>query len=106
FINHKNDAYLSKELATINSNSPLSISLDETPMQELNEEKVHAFFTELGFKSLIDKLAIEHQEEEGELENLDYDVVEDFTDKMLAEESALHLEMIEENYRQATILGI
>ncbi|MCX7729163.1 MAG: DNA polymerase I [Bacteroidia bacterium] len=51
-IEHKEQAFLSKHLATINTNVPLSYSVDELKVQSINKEKLLQVFKELEFKKL------------------------------------------------------
>ncbi len=46
-------AFISKELATINRNSPIEISLEDIPIRERNDEAIIRLFSELEFKSLL-----------------------------------------------------
>ncbi len=55
-IEHKEDAFLSKQLATIITNIPLDFNLDACEVHDFNVEKVRKLFEELEFKSLMSKL--------------------------------------------------
>ncbi|MBP3338827.1 MAG: DNA polymerase I [Lachnospiraceae bacterium] len=52
---YKEDARMSKVLATINTNVPLEITLNDGVINEMFNDKAYNFFLELGFKSLISK---------------------------------------------------
>lgn len=49
-------AYLSRELATIDTESPLDKSIDECAVKEWDEEKLKEIFTHLEFKSFLKRL--------------------------------------------------
>lgn len=105
-INHQDAAFLSKELATINCNSPIQVALEDIPFQELDQDKAHAFFTELGFKSLIDKLDVDSSGQAEQQDEIEYTIVEKIEAELFSKQDAILLEMLGENYHQADILGI
>jgi DNA polymerase-1 len=55
-IAHKDDAYLSKKLITINTKIPLNIDFHKLTVEEKNAALLEKIFTELEFKSLLKKL--------------------------------------------------
>lgn len=54
---HKKDAYLSQDLATIKCNVPIKFNLEKTRFRSYNQDEVVEFFSELEFKSLLPRLA-------------------------------------------------
>jgi len=55
----KKEAFLSKELVTIQTNLPTNFKLSDTKIQGFNQKKVIKIFTELEFKSLMNKIPLE-----------------------------------------------
>lgn len=55
-INQKEKAFLSKQLAEINTSIPLNFKLNNCQLKEYPKEKIIEIFKELEFKSLINKL--------------------------------------------------
>ena len=53
---HKDLALISKNLATIHAEAPVEVTLDETDYNGMDSEKVIAFYKELGFQTLLDKI--------------------------------------------------
>jgi DNA polymerase-1 len=53
---NKEMAFLSKQLATIKRDAPLDISLEETKFNGFNKDILKEYFTELGFKSLVERI--------------------------------------------------
>ena len=53
---NKETAFLSKKLATMKRDVPLDISLEDLKQIQLDKEKLLAYFKELGFKSLVERL--------------------------------------------------
>ncbi len=54
----KEQAYLSKELVTINCNVPLEINYDNLILKEPDKTKLSEIFTELGFTRLLTRLGL------------------------------------------------
>ncbi len=55
FAEHADDALLSKQLVTIDTNVPVDIPLEKLKRKPIDEEAAIRLFTELEFKSLIDR---------------------------------------------------
>jgi DNA polymerase-1 len=55
-IEHKKEAYLSKELATIKLDAPIAFDLAKCRAYDFDREKVAGVFSELGFKSLLPRV--------------------------------------------------
>ncbi len=54
----KNQAFLSKKLATLDYDAPISVTLKELEVsRKLNTAKIHDYFSDLGFSSLIERVA-------------------------------------------------
>ena len=54
----KEQAYLSKELVTINCNAPLKIDYDALAIKRFDEGRLAEIFTELGFNRLLTQLGL------------------------------------------------
>lgn len=55
-INHKDKAFLSKDLATIRTNVPISFKLAEARWGQFDHEKLTDLFNELEFRSLLSRV--------------------------------------------------
>ncbi|PJN88143.1 DNA polymerase I [Bacillus sp. mrc49] len=101
---HKDLALLSKELATITREAPIEVSLNETEYSGIDQDRVISFYKELGFSTLLDKLDV------AETVPLEQEKIEvhtaEMTEGMYADESALYVEILEDNYHRADIIGI
>ncbi|MDM5285735.1 DNA polymerase I [Peribacillus frigoritolerans] len=101
---HKDLALLSKELATITREAPLEVSVNETEYTGMDQNRVISFYKELGFSTLLDKLDVT---ERAPLEQEKIEVhTAEMTEGMFADESALYVEILEDNYHRADIIGI
>ncbi|MBB5324518.1 DNA polymerase-1 [Anoxybacillus tepidamans] len=103
---HRDLALISKQLATILRDAPLDITLEDTKYEGYDLDKVTALFKELGFNSLLGKIAAKEQEEEtADLATIQYAIVREITDSMLTDEASLVVEVLEANYHKAPIVG-
>ena len=55
-INDKEQAFLSKQLATINTDAPVEVSIDSLKYEGKNLEKLVPFYKEMEFKQFLAKL--------------------------------------------------
>ena len=102
-INDKEQAYLSKTLATIDTNAPIEIGLDDITYTGPHLENLAKFYEEMGFKQL--RQALDFSGEEVAPVALDYTEVEQVASDMLTEDSFLHFEMFGDNYHTEPIIG-
>ncbi|MCM3759677.1 DNA polymerase I [Alkalihalobacillus oceani] len=104
---HKEQALMSKELATIYTEVPYEKELEELQFGDYDSKQVVALLKELDFSSLLAKF--DHDgtaEEEKELADLDYETVSQIEERHLTSPAALIVEVLKENYHQAEIEGI
>ncbi|UMT74827.1 DNA polymerase I [Staphylococcus roterodami] len=103
--NSKEDALMSKELATINVDSPIEVSLEDTLMtnQDDQQEKIE-LFKKLEFKQLLGDLDQTVGKEELEEKTFDIDTTFDNVDFDALKEGAIHLELDGGNYLKDNIL--
>jgi DNA polymerase-1 len=102
---NKDQALMSKELATIFRDAPITVALDDISYSGYDEQAVIKLFKELNFHSLLDKMDIEQVEETVPLKELSYETVEELNDDVLTKEATLIVEIMEDHYHQADIQG-
>ncbi|MBU8879670.1 DNA polymerase I [Bacillus sp. FJAT-29790] len=102
----KDQALMSKELATITREAPVEIQLSEIEYEGFEKEKVISIYKELGFNSLLDKLGsdIDGMPEE-DLEEIEFTIVENITEDIFSKENFFYVEVLEDNYHYADIIG-
>ena len=71
----------------------------------MNSEKVVAFYKELGFQTLLDKMD-EMINEAIEQEEIDVQIIHHPTEEIFSDENGLYVEILEDNYHHADIIGI
>lgn len=103
-INDKEQAFLSKELATINTDAPVDVKIEDLAYQGKDLEKLVPFYKEMNFKTFLDKLNV--PEEKQEMEDVHFEVVDSFTEEMFRPDMALYAEMLGDNYHQEAIVGV
>ena len=97
-------AKLSKELATIETNAPITVGLDFLAYNGPNMDEVIKIWQELAFKTLLEKTSYT-QEEETKTE-INFIQLTEITSEHLSDEMAVHLELYDEQYHSADMLGI
>ncbi|GKU81539.1 DNA polymerase I [Niallia sp. NCCP-28] len=102
----KDQAIMSKELATITREAPVMMGLNEVAYHGMQGEKLKEFFKELGFNSLLGKLGEDAPKEEVVLEEVDFKHIEEITADIFADENILYVEILDDNYHYAPIIGI
>ncbi|MFC5735286.1 DNA polymerase I [Cytobacillus gottheilii] len=103
---HKDQAILSKQLATITREAPVEVSLQDLHYKGYELDQVKSLYKELGFNSLLDKLGVADEDaEEESLAEISYTIVEKIEQEMLTDHSAFYVEILEDNYHYADITG-
>ncbi|MEH7482963.1 DNA polymerase I [Neobacillus drentensis] len=102
----KNQALMSKELATIERQAPVEVDLESVAYEGFTREKLVALFKELGFHSLLGKLGEGPDTiEEQELEDIDFQIPTEITEELFADTNYFYVEMLDDNYHYAEIIG-
>ncbi|MBO8156450.1 MAG: DNA polymerase I [Bacillaceae bacterium] len=103
---HQDEAFMSKELVTINRNSPVEIGLDDLTYKGFQNRKVLELFKDLGFQSLLSRIQNEEPADPAEkLSEMKYDIPDEITEDLFTGKDAFVLEMLDENYHYGEILG-
>ncbi len=97
-------AYLSKKLATIERGAPIEISIEELSYPGPDHDELVKVWNELAFKTLLEKL--DYTAEETEKKELAFEVLTEIDATILQDEMAVHLEMYDEQYHTADMLGV
>ncbi|MBS4176070.1 DNA polymerase I [Lederbergia citrea] len=101
----KDQAIMSKELATITKEAPVTVTVDELSFEGYDVEKLSAVFKELGFNSLLGKLEGADEIVSEEVKEISFETVESITEAVFAAENALYVEVLEDNYHTGEIAG-
>ncbi|MGX1192627.1 DNA polymerase I [Metabacillus sp. SLBN-84] len=103
---NKEQAMMSKELATINCEAPLEITLSEAEYKGFEAKNVAGIYKELGFNSLLDKLGADTEAELEPIEDVQFEMLDEIADKHLRDDSVLIVEVLDDNYHSSSIIGL
>ncbi|MGO3731595.1 MAG: DNA polymerase I [Vagococcus sp.] len=106
-INEKEIAFMSKRLATIDTDSPITIGIDELGYTGKDLDKLIPFYREMDFKSFLAKLdtsSIDVLSEEKT--DIVYQVVEEVSEEMFETDMSLYVEMLDDNYHISPVVGV
>lgn len=101
---NQEQAFMSKELATINVEAPIEISLQEISYSGPDEERLIEIWRELSFKTLLEKTSMTVKEEPKK--DISFEIVSEVTKEMLGDSMAMHVELYGSNYHNAALLGV
>ncbi|MET1015038.1 MAG: DNA polymerase I [Paenisporosarcina sp.] len=101
---NEEQAKMSKVLATIETNAPITIGFNDLQYEGPNMDEVLKIWQELSFKSLLEKTT--YTQEEVVKEDIKYEQLTEITSDHLSEEMAVHIELYNEQYHTADMLGI
>ncbi|MDO5079435.1 DNA polymerase I [Streptococcus minor] len=102
-IADKEQAFLSRTLATIDTQAPIEIGLDDLLYNGPNVDRLSNFYDEMGFKQLRAQLGQDGQVEETEIQ---FTAVTEVTADMLQAEDAFYFEILGENYHREKLVGL
>lgn len=103
---HREQAIMSKKLATIDCEAPLKLTINDAEYNGFDVKKVTDIFKELGFNTLLEKLGVDVIEEEVIVEDISYELVSEVTSNLLTNQAALYVEVLEDSYHNADIIGV
>ena len=100
---NEDKAILSKELATIDLDVPLTITFESLAYQKYDFERLVSFYNECDFHAFIKKL----DKPKEELKDFDYKLISSHQDikKILKTNMAVHLEIYDFNYHKSDLVG-
>lgn len=102
-IADKEKAFLSRTLATIDTNAPIEIGLDDIVYQGPKLEELGQFYDDMGFKQLRAQLGTTSSQEEAVL---DFQIVTEISSAMLKQDQFFYFEILGENYHREDLVGL
>lgn len=102
-IADKEKAFLSRTLATIDTQAPIEIGLDDIVYQGPRIEELGQFYDDMGFKQLRAQLGTTNTHEE---EVLDYQIVSEVSSAMFKKDQFFYFEILGENYHREEVVGL
>lgn len=101
-INDKEQAFLSKTLATIDTQAPITIGLDDITYAGPDVATLSKFYDEMDFKQFKAKLDLSGQVEEREIS---YTEVTQESDLVVSADDFFYFEILGENYHTEELIG-
>lgn len=102
-IADKEQAFLSRTLATIDTQAPIEIGLDDIVYQGPKVDELGQFYDDMGFKQLRAQLGTTNSQEE---EVLDFQIVSEVSSAMLKKDQFFYFEILGENYHREEVVGL
>ncbi|WP_312249806.1 DNA polymerase I [Streptococcus parasuis] len=102
-IADKEQAFLSRTLATIDTQAPIEIGLDDIVYQGPRIEELGQFYDDMGFKQLRAQLGTTNTQEE---EVLDFQIVSEVSSAMFKKDQFFYFEILGENYHREEVVGL
>lgn len=102
-IADKEQAFLSRTLATIDTQAPIEIGLDDIVYQGPRIEELGQFYDDMGFKQLRAQLGTTNSQEE---EVLDFKIVNEVSSAMFKKDQFFYFEILGENYHREEVVGL
>lgn len=102
-IADKEQAFLSRTLATIDTQAPIEIGLDDIVYQGPRIEELGQFYDDMGFKQLRAQLGTTSSQEE---EVLDFQIVSEVSSAMFKKDQFFYFEILGENYHREEVVGL
>ncbi|HFI0697772.1 TPA: DNA polymerase I [Streptococcus suis] len=102
-IADKEQAFLSRTLATIDTQAPIEIGLDDIIYQGPRIEELGQFYDDMGFKQLRAQLGTTNTQEE---EVLDFQIVSEVSSAMFKKDQFFYFEILGENYHREEVVGL
>lgn len=105
-LENKELAILSKELATINVDSPIEYTVESTKYDGYQTEKVIPLLKEMNFTTLLKNIEGDTPEESKELKELSFEIVTELKEQHFGGKTALYVELENDNYHTANFIGL
>ncbi|HEM6177565.1 TPA: DNA polymerase I [Streptococcus suis] len=102
-IADKEKAFLSRTLATIDTNAPIEIGLDDIVYQGPKVDELGQFYDDMGFKQLRAQLGTTSSQEEAVL---DFQIVTEISPAMLKQDQFFYFEILGENYHREDLVSL
>lgn len=99
-VDGRDSAFMSREIATIYREVPVSFELEDLYFKYQYTEELIDLYSELGFNSFIKKAELTSHEE------VKVNIISDITNLSIDEEVAVYLDIDQDNYHKANIVGI
>ena len=101
-VNDKENAYMSYDIATIYKEVPIDTNFDNIKYENEQTEELINIYNDLDFHSFLKKANIKEQTNK----DITYKLVKDINDIKLTSSVSINIDLDNENYHQANIIGM
>lgn len=102
-LHDKEQAFLSKTLATINTSAPITIGLEDIVYQGPDLDRLSQFYDEMDFVQLKNALASQLPQES--VAEIAYQEVTDIRADMFSDDTVFYFEALRDNYHREELIG-
>lgn len=102
-LHDKEQAFLSKTLATINTSAPIAIGLEDIVYQGPDLDRLSQFYDEMDFVQLKNALASQLPQEP--VAEIAYQEVTDIRADMFSDDTVFYFEVLRDNYHREELIG-
>ncbi|NGL84198.1 DNA polymerase I [Streptococcus equi] len=102
-LHDKEQAFLSKTLATINTSAPIAIGLEDIVYQGPDLDRLSQFYDEMDFVQLKNALASQLPQEP--VAKIAYQEVTDIRADMFSDDTVFYFEALRDNYHREELIG-
>lgn len=102
-LHDKEQAFLSKTLATINTSAPIAIGLEDIVYQGPDLDRLSQFYDEMDFVQLKNALASQLPQEP--IAEIAYQEVTDIRADMFSDDTVFYFEALRDNYHREELIG-
>lgn len=102
-LHDKEQAFLSKTLATINTSAPITIGLEDIVYQGPDLDRLSQFYDEMDFVQLKNSLASQLPQEP--VAEIAYQEVTDIRADMFSDDTVFYFEALRDNYHREELIG-
>lgn len=102
-LHDKEQAFLSKTLATINTSAPITIGLEDIVYQGPDLDRLSQFYDEMDFVQL--KNALDSQLPQEPVAEIAYQEVTDIRADMFSDDTVFYFEALRDNYHREELIG-
>lgn len=103
-LNDKEQAFLSRTLATIDTQAPITIGLEDITYRGPDVEQLARFYEDMGFKLLRSQLG--NQASDRNTQNRSFIEVKQVSEEMLSDNQFFYFEIFGENYHKEPIIAL
>lgn len=102
---NEGQAFMSKQLATIEVNAPITVGLQDLAYSGPNDEQLTTLFKELKFTTLLEKMGVDVPVAEP-VKIIEVEITHTIAETDLTDQMAVHLEMMDDNYFTSELFGL